>query len=76
MCWASSVFSQWAEIADVQINKVQTELGGAAIGIKYELKAANASTATPVYVFIRCSIDQTPGSWLIQAIYKEMDLEW
>ena len=70
---SSSVFSQWVEISDVQINNIQTELGGPAIEITYELKELKVSLDLPIYVFLRSSLDQGISWALVDEAYLQGD---
>lgn len=66
-------FSQWAAINNVKINKVETELGGPAIEINYQLSANQIGNDLPVYVFFRYSIDNGATWKLIDSAYLQGD---
>lgn len=68
-----STQAQWIDIANVYVNQVETELGGLAIEINYELNAENVSEDHPAYVFIRCSMDEGQTWQLIDPDFMQGD---
>ena len=52
-----SVFSQWIDISNVDLNMVETKMGGAEIIVEYDLKGDDISEKMPAYIFIRYSLD-------------------
>ena len=53
----SCSYSNWLEISNVEVNQYPTELAGPKIIFEYDIEDPNVSPASPVYVFIRYSMD-------------------
>jgi len=68
-----ALFSQWAAIDNVKINIVETELGGSAVEINYQLNADHIGKDLPVYVFIQYSMDNGATWKLIDPAYLQGD---
>jgi formylglycine-generating enzyme required for sulfatase activity len=71
LAFVHSSCAQWADIAEIRIDKVVTELGGPAVEITYQLNASNVTEELPVYVFIRCSMDDGTTWQLINHAYLQ-----
>jgi len=54
-------YSKWLEISNIKVRQEPTELGGPKIIIEYDIEDPNISQASPAYVFVRYSKDET--SW-------------
>jgi formylglycine-generating enzyme required for sulfatase activity len=52
-------YSKWLEISNVNVRQEPTELGGPKIIIEYDIEDPNISPASPAYVFVRYSKDET-----------------
>jgi formylglycine-generating enzyme required for sulfatase activity len=52
-------YSKWLEISNVIVRQEPTELGGPKIIIEYDIEDPNISPASPAYVFVRYSKDET-----------------
>jgi formylglycine-generating enzyme required for sulfatase activity len=52
-------YSKWLEISNVKVRQEPTELGGPKIIIEYDIEDPNISPASPAYVFVRYSKDET-----------------
>ncbi len=53
MALMPSLNAQWIDIENLRISQVQTELGGTAIDISYDLNTQQISEDFPVYIFVR-----------------------
>ena len=52
-------YSKWLELSNIKVRQEPTELGGPKIIIEYDIEDPNISPATPAYVFVRYSKDET-----------------
>ena len=52
-------YSKWLQISNVTTRQEPTELGGPKIIIEYDIEDPNISPASPAYVFVRYSKDET-----------------
>ncbi len=52
-------YSKWLKISNIQVRQETTELGGPKTIIEYDIDDPNISPATPAYVFVRYSKDET-----------------
>ncbi|MFZ2148291.1 MAG: SUMF1/EgtB/PvdO family nonheme iron enzyme [Sedimentisphaerales bacterium] len=52
-------YSKWLKISNVEARQEPTELGGPKIIVEYDIDEPNISPASPAYVFIRFSKDET-----------------
>jgi len=52
-------YSRWLEISNVKVRQEPTELGGPKIIIEYDIEDSNIAPASPAYVFVRYSKDET-----------------
>jgi formylglycine-generating enzyme required for sulfatase activity len=52
-------YSKWLKISNIKVRQEPTELGGPKIIIEYDIEEPNISPASPAYVFVRYSKDET-----------------
>ncbi|HUU17927.1 MAG TPA: SUMF1/EgtB/PvdO family nonheme iron enzyme [Sedimentisphaerales bacterium] len=52
-------YSKWLKISNINVRQEPTELGGPKIIIEYDIEDPNISPASPAYVFVRYSKDET-----------------
>ncbi len=52
-------YSKWLELSNVKVRQEYAELGGSKIIIEYDIEDPNISPASPAYVFVRYSKDET-----------------
>ena len=52
-------YSKWLELSNVKVRQEYAELGGPKIIIEYDIEDPNISPASPAYVFVRYSKDET-----------------
>ncbi len=52
-------YSRWLELSNIKVRQEPTELGGPKIIIEYDIEDPNISPASPAYVFVRYSKDET-----------------